>query len=44
MILDHVNHSAKYASIHPGFARALEMLRSGEVTEYPAGRHELDWC
>jgi YhcH/YjgK/YiaL family protein len=42
MILDHINHSAKYASMHPGFARALEMLRSGEVTEYPAGRHELD--
>lgn len=42
MILDRLAQSAKYRSMHPGFAAAFDYLARADVSALPAGRHELD--
>lgn len=42
MILDTLAKSARYAVLHPGFARAFTFLRETDVAALPAGRHPID--
>jgi YhcH/YjgK/YiaL family protein len=42
MILDTLAQSARYAALHPGFARAFTFLRETDVAALPAGRHPID--
>ena len=42
MILDTLAESARYAVLHPGFARAFTFLRETDVAALPAGRHPID--
>lgn len=42
MILDKLSESARYAGLHPDFARAFEFLASTSVGRLAAGRHEID--
>lgn len=41
MILDTLENSAPYESLHPGFAKAIAFLRTVDGTQ-PLGRHDLD--
>jgi len=40
MILDHLDLSARYHSVHPGFEAAFRYLRERRWEGLPAGRHE----
>jgi YhcH/YjgK/YiaL family protein len=42
MILDTLINSARYAGMHPGFARAFEFLAATDLAALPPGRHEID--
>lgn len=42
MILDTLAQASRYTSIHPGFAAAFEFLRTANLAELAAGRHEID--
>ncbi len=42
MILDQLSHADQYAAIHPGFAAAFQYLRTANLNELSAGRHEID--
>jgi len=42
MILDHLANAGRYACLHPAFARAFEFLRRDDLSDLPAGRHEID--
>ncbi|MDB5337809.1 MAG: tabA [Planctomycetaceae bacterium] len=42
MILDQLVRADLYAAIHPGFASAFEFLRTANLSEMSAGRHEID--
>lgn len=42
MICDRIGNSARYSSISPGIALALEALRSGRFAEASDGRHHID--
>lgn len=42
MILDRLDLASRYESIHPGFAAGFEYLRSTNLIEMAAGRHEVD--
>jgi YhcH/YjgK/YiaL family protein len=41
MILDTLNHSQKYFSLHPLFATAFEYLQQTDFTKLDFGKHEL---
>ena len=42
MILDQLSEANRYAAIHPGFAAAFEYLRTANLNDLAAGRHEID--
>lgn len=42
MILDKLTESARYAALHPDFARAFEFLASTSFGRLGGGRHEID--
>ena len=42
MILDVLQHSGRYASLHPGFGPAFEFLRRTDLASLPSGRHPID--
>jgi biofilm protein TabA len=42
VILDTLANSARYADMHPGFARAFEFLASTDLAAIAPGRHDLD--
>jgi YhcH/YjgK/YiaL family protein len=42
MILDTLDQAARYAGMHPGFARAFEYLADATLVEREPGKHELD--
>jgi YhcH/YjgK/YiaL family protein len=42
MILDSIENSGLYESIHPRFKRAFEYLRSTDLKELPFGKIELE--
>ncbi len=42
MILDTLDHSARYASLHPRLARAFELIASTDWTALEPGIHELE--
>ena len=42
MILDNLTNWKCYVDLNPGFAKAFEFLRRGDLSELPAGRHEVD--
>ncbi|MES2793860.1 MAG: YhcH/YjgK/YiaL family protein [Planctomycetota bacterium] len=42
MILDQLSQAGRYVATHPGFAAAFEYLRTANLAELTAGRHEID--
>jgi YhcH/YjgK/YiaL family protein len=42
MILDHLDHAARYTPLHPGFPAAFDYLRSASLGELAPGKHVLD--
>ena len=42
MILDTLPNAARYARMHPGFARAFEFLSTTDLAVLAPGRHEID--
>jgi YhcH/YjgK/YiaL family protein len=42
MILDTLQHSGRYAGLHPGFSRAFEFLAATDLSALPPGRHPID--
>lgn len=42
MILDKLSESARYAALHPDFARAFEFLSKTNLGNLAAGRHDID--
>ena len=42
MILDTLANAARYAGMHPGFARAFQFLAATDLAALPPGRHEVD--
>lgn len=42
MILDSLANSARYAPLHPGFARAFEFLAAPGLAALAPGRHDID--
>ena len=42
MILDSLENSRRYASLHPGFARAFKFLQTGNRALLPGGRNTID--
>lgn len=42
MILDTIANASRYTAIHPGFAAAFEFLRTANLADLAAGRHEID--
>lgn len=42
MILDKLSESARYAALHPDFARAFEFLSTTNLGRLTSGRHEID--
>jgi biofilm protein TabA len=42
MILDSLANSARYAGMHPGFARAFEFLATTDLAALAPGRHVID--
>lgn len=42
MILDRLEHIARYASLHPLFPKAFEFLQQPDLASLPSGRHEID--
>jgi YhcH/YjgK/YiaL family protein len=42
VILDTLANAARYADMHPGFARAFEFLAATDMTAIATGRHDLD--
>lgn len=42
MILDRLTCAEQYVGLHPGLAAAFRLLAPGQLTDLPAGRHELD--
>ena len=42
MILDILDHSARYAAMHPAFARAFAFLSNTDLSALAPGRHDLD--
>ncbi len=42
MVLDTLVNSARYAGMHPGFARAFEFLATTDLASLAPGRHEID--
>ena len=42
MILDTLAEAARYARLHPGFARAFEFLFDAALAHREPGKHELD--
>lgn len=42
MILDTLAESARYAGLHPGFARAFTFLRETDVASLATGRHPIE--
>lgn len=42
MILDTLANAARYAGMHPGFARAFEFLATADLQALAPGRHEID--
>ena len=42
MILGTLEHSGRYARLHPGFARAFEVLAANNLQTLEPGRHPVD--
>ena len=42
MILDTLQHAARYESLHPAFARAFAFLTTTDLAALTAGRHDID--
>jgi biofilm protein TabA len=42
VILDTLANAARYAGMHPGFARAFQFLAATDLAALPPGRHEVD--
>ena len=42
MILDQLTLASRYSALHPGFAAAFEFLRTANLADLAAGRHEID--
>ena len=42
MILDSLEHTEKYTSLHKGLEAGFRFLRQPDVTELPAGTYEID--
>ena len=42
MIVDQLEYSDRYCSLHPAFARAFAFLKQDNLADLPAGRHEID--
>ena len=42
MIIDSLDHAARYVPLHPLFARAFEALRRPDLSSLPAGRHPIE--
>jgi biofilm protein TabA len=42
VILDTLTHAARYAGMHPAFARAFEFLATADLQALAPGRHEID--
>jgi YhcH/YjgK/YiaL family protein len=42
MILDSLEHSHRYAHLHPGFAAAFDFLKRADLPELPLGKHTID--
>lgn len=42
MILDSLQNSAKYHSVHPRFAKAFEYLKNNDLATLPVGKVELE--
>ena len=42
MILDTLANAARYAGLHPCFARAFEFLATADLAALAPGRHEID--
>jgi YhcH/YjgK/YiaL family protein len=42
VILDTLTHAARYAGMHPGFARAFEFLATADLPALAPGRHVID--
>lgn len=42
MIIDTLENSSRYESLHPRFKAAFDFLRRPDVEATPVGRHELD--
>ena len=42
MILDTLANAARYAGMHPGFARAFEFLTTTDLAALAPGRHAID--
>lgn len=42
MILDRLENARRYVPLHPGFERAFEFLRQGDLEGLSAGRHDVD--
>lgn len=42
MILDQLSVADRYAAMHPGFAAAFKYLRTANLGDLTAGRHEID--
>jgi YhcH/YjgK/YiaL family protein len=42
MVLDTLGNGARYAGLHPGFARAFAFLSSADLSALPSGRTGID--
>ena len=42
MIVDTLANAARYAGMHPGFARAFQFLATTDLAALPPGRHDID--
>jgi biofilm protein TabA len=42
MILDHLENSLRYASVHPGFQAALNFLKSSSIQDFKDGKETID--
>lgn len=42
IIIDKLQHAERYFEMHPAFEKAFAFLRQDDLTDLPAGRHEID--
>lgn len=42
MIIDSLENTAKYASVHPSFAKAFEWLETQDLAALEVGKYEID--